>query len=145
MAAGGRAKQSRTPGQPLSFVYLSHEPSVRIADTNVKSHDTDACWWTAQVLSCTSVRTAYTPAWKRDRGSTEVELVRPDEGDSLDLPRDEGLRDRVFEDLADLIHDDFNRCRRVCEGVSGRSPRVRNGEGAPSDQGVLRGFLSDGV
>ena len=25
--------------------------------------------------------------WKRDHGSTEVELVTPDEGDSLDVPQ----------------------------------------------------------
>jgi hypothetical protein len=76
--------------------------------------------------------------WKRDRGSTEAELVTPDESDPLDVPRNERLRDRVFEDLAGLILDDFNRAV-VREGVLGRSPGVQNGEGAPSDQGVLRG------
>ena len=70
--------------------------------------------------------------------STEAELVTPDESDPLDVPRNERLRDRVFEDLAGLILDDFNRAV-VREGVLGRSPGVQNGEGAPSDQGVLRG------
>jgi hypothetical protein len=36
MSAGGRAEQGGTPGQTLSYFYLSHETSVRIPDLNVK-------------------------------------------------------------------------------------------------------------